>query len=306
MKAELRFQARIPVRKAGYRWRGDGATAILGYNDPSDVDIRIEDDEHDPEHFRSYDPFVEEPALFMVFADLEQLGWPFHSLKGGKLRRLRESILGFIDKYGAPHIEGMFIASLGIESRSMRDAIELWQAVVVHDKSAISKYITWSQESGWELSGTPLEQIVDPDSNWIESSHGKNQIFARAAEIVDMATAARCAEELQLAPIRRPGKPLELGIEIDNLLRVVWLQFALAVADNKQYRRCKMCNSPFEVASGENRKDRITCSDACRIRAYRNRKARAQEMRTAGRRLREIAKEVGSDMQTVKRWVGEA
>ncbi len=40
--------------------------------------------------------------------------------------------------------------------------------------------------------------------------------------------------------------------------------------------------------------------------AYWYRKTEASKMRAARARLHEIAKEFGSDIKTVKRWVGEA
>lgn len=65
-------------------------------------------------------------------------------------------------------------------------------------------------------------------------------------------------------------------IEPDNLLSAMWLQFAIAIEEGKQYRRCKYCRTWFGIHPGTSRSDRQYCSDSCRYKAYRERKARAE------------------------------
>jgi predicted nucleic acid-binding Zn ribbon protein len=116
----------------------------------------------------------------------------------------------------------------------------------------------------------------------------------------------KCGHDFRIKALRDSAGNVALSVEIDELMPALWLQFAFAVAEDKQYRRCAVCDRAFELAPGENRADRRFCSDRCRIRAYRQRKAQACEMRTAGKHLREIAKEFDTDVATVKGWVGEA
>ena len=284
------------------------------YNDPPEdpevweSDAAVTGNEDDPKYFRSYDPFADQPALFQVFGDLEPVARPPQSGQRGNLEHLRESILDFANRYGVPCMAGEFIPSFRREVLYMSAALELWEAIRARDKPVIFRYLTWNENDGWGFSDTSLCAWLADDApeHWSQSSsRGADQVFLRATEVLDMAVETRCTEELQMRPVRQPGEPLELCIEINNLLRVVWVQFAFAVAGDKRYGRCEVCNGPFEVAPGENRTDRRFCSDACRIAAYRRRKVRAQEMRAAGRHLRQIAREVGSNLEAVRRWVGE-
>ena len=59
-----------------------------------------------------------------------------------------------------------------------------------------------------------------------------------------------------------------------TLLSAMWLQLALAVEGLVNFGRCQQCKALIEVAPGSNRPDRKYCSDACRMRAYRERKKR--------------------------------
>lgn len=58
-----------------------------------------------------------------------------------------------------------------------------------------------------------------------------------------------------------------------GLLAAMWLQFALAIDGNIDFRQCTVCRSWFEIAPGRGRPEKSYCSDACRMRAYRKRKA---------------------------------
>jgi transposase len=91
-----------------------------------------------------------------------------------------------------------------------------------------------------------------------------------------------------------------------NLLDAVKLQLADAVVERKTYRTCEQCGKPYEVSPQFNRSDRVYCSDNCRVKVYQRRRKQAIAMRAKGDTLREIAKKLGSDVPTVKKWVGEA
>jgi hypothetical protein len=88
-----------------------------------------------------------------------------------------------------------------------------------------------------------------------------------------------------------------------HLLGAMCLQFAEAISFSKQYRQCRECDRWFEVAPGVNRRSRLTCSDACRNRGYRERQGRARELRARGKSVGEIANVLGADPAAVKGWV---
>jgi len=68
----------------------------------------------------------------------------------------------------------------------------------------------------------------------------------------------------------------QFGQKPRSLLGALWLQLATAAQESRSYERCSSCESWFEVAPGLGRSDKTYCSTACRMRAYRRRKA-AQE-----------------------------
>jgi hypothetical protein len=94
-----------------------------------------------------------------------------------------------------------------------------------------------------------------------------------------------------------------------NLLGALWLQFAMAIAGNSLYRQCDHCRRWFEIGfQGGDRRvrdDAKFCKPACRSRAYRERKKRAQQLFDSGSSLQTIVKELDSDLETVKGWTNK-
>lgn len=61
------------------------------------------------------------------------------------------------------------------------------------------------------------------------------------------------------------------GMAPRGLIGGLWLQAALAIGGDKAFNRCQVCGTWFEVMTRQGRKDKRYCSDACRMRAYRQR-----------------------------------
>ncbi|GAG22330.1 unnamed protein product, partial [marine sediment metagenome] len=98
---------------------------------------------------------------------------------------------------------------------------------------------------------------------------------------------------------------------IDELAKVLWLQFAQAVAGELDVRLCSTCGKPFDVR-GQTRSDRTFCSNNCKVKHLYHRKSKAKKMRAEGESLREIARATGApsktlreNLKTIKRWLGE-
>lgn len=96
---------------------------------------------------------------------------------------------------------------------------------------------------------------------------------------------------------------LRLTSRSDRLIDAIWVQVAKAIDSGRQFGRCERCEKFFEVSGGASRTDRAYCSNACRLAAYRNRKRAALALRGNGATYREIAKELGSTIETVKGWL---
>ena len=93
-----------------------------------------------------------------------------------------------------------------------------------------------------------------------------------------------------------------------TLLAAMWLQFALAVSENKRFVECKFCNRLFEISRDQTgfRTHRKFCSGACRTKDYRRRKRAARKLAAEGSPLSTIAEQVQADRATVRGWLDAA
>ena len=62
-------------------------------------------------------------------------------------------------------------------------------------------------------------------------------------------------------------------LEPENLLSAMWVQFGGAIERATSFSPCAECSNWIATVPGSNRPDKRYCSDACRMRAYRKRKA---------------------------------
>ena len=65
----------------------------------------------------------------------------------------------------------------------------------------------------------------------------------------------------------------EMQLLPSNLISAMWLQFASAATGEVTYRKCEECPTWFPVAPGDGRPEKVFCSNACQMRAYRKRKS---------------------------------
>jgi hypothetical protein len=88
-----------------------------------------------------------------------------------------------------------------------------------------------------------------------------------------------------------------------NLFACLWLQFARIMSSDKEQRVCPGCGRWFEVKAKGTRSDRRYCSDPCRKRVHREKRERARRLHAAGRKVKDIARELETDVGQVKKWV---
>jgi hypothetical protein len=111
--------------------------------------------------------------------------------------------------------------------------------------------------------------------------------------------------------------PLDLTAEEDALSPAVellprshraghWLMISLDINDNRQYRSCGQCGKWFEFLTSTRRTTRMYCSNACRSKTYRGRQDQARRLHEEGVPSGDIARELETDVKTVKRWVGNS
>ncbi len=75
-----------------------------------------------------------------------------------------------------------------------------------------------------------------------------------------------------ISPVLREGPDGDefvLDTRSHSLLAAIWVQFAHALAHNHTVRPCAVCGAWMEVGQGHYSKNRMFCSNRCKVQAYR-------------------------------------
>jgi hypothetical protein len=261
--------------------------------------------------WRTYYPLRDETGLFRMLAEVE---------------RQPEPILNFANRYGrlGRGVEetrdeqllrrGRLVTSPTVVETLdgwrgaiswLQYVVRLWDRVRENDHQALTEMIRWDRQ--FICQGAPdFGPPQDPDNVWVmERRAVRSRDFGTAAalyyhRLVDTALRGILVPTLGW---NWHTKQSHLGFSVQSLWGAILLQFATAIAEDKHYQQCPGCGRWFELSPGVNRAGRVTCSDACRQRAFRQRRERALELYAEGKTPRDIAQAVESDVQTVKRWI---
>ena len=208
----------------------------------------------------------------------------------------------------------------------LRRCVRLWDLVRACDEDRLAQHIRWQDGPGGRLSVhydshpdlEPGATALPPDQRTtavIVSAETDPALFNSLSPSDVRSPAllyieARINEHLNDQVLTQLRYDPATGISSllsfpRNLLVGLWLQFAQAVAENKSYARCKECETWFETSIPGTRKTRMYCSDTCKVKAYMERKDRAVRLKAEGKTVKEIAHELGTDKDTVKRWLGK-
>lgn len=270
-------------------------------------------------HVRYYSPLRDETGLFLTLAETPPEA---------------DSMLGFANRFGrlGPGVDDTATMRWIIgetRPRSPQRPIEridswigairwlhhlvaLWQAARSRDEKTLAELLLWEDDSVLFLSfpgkssassevddrcrfhftGTPLRIGDNVTAAFLYLHKNLNQ---QLRLLISPSLAWDYGEHQS-----------ELSFEVCSLWAAILLQFAEALGGQHDYQRCAGCSRWFELAPGVNRADRLTCSDSCRQRFYRMRRERAVELNSQGKTARKIAKELGSDLKTVKGWINRA
>lgn len=106
----------------------------------------------------------------------------------------------------------------------------------------------------------------------------------------------------------RRNRPHDLALYFvpENLLGAIWLELAEVINGNKPLRQCAACKTWIVISTEGvgNRSNRFTCSNACRMKIYYQRKLEARRLRQQGLSVKQIAKSLGANAERVRLWVG--
>jgi len=248
------------------------------------------------------EPLLLDTGLFRNFADLGPEPDP-------------EAVLKFANTFGPLGfaLDHKF-AYAGIGERfqvweyhinQMRFLIEIWDAVSTPqlDQSVMDKWFSTRDKEGG---------LIIPYQEDILTYCGLSCEFQRndlrdikaslaATSYVMMAVEARLRHFISIRFFATKTGQLEIAPK--DLITAMWFQFGQTISERKTHRQCEVCSRYFEVAPEVARSDRRYCGGPCRNRALRRRQKKAKELRMAGQTLRQISREIGSEMEIVKKWV---
>ena len=292
---------------------------------------------------RSYEPLRSAPGLFRIFAETEPtkegilaFADKFGTLTEGVFIIIESASEKELQAAGLPcgptfregrigSLKGEYLHRWRYEILEMRDAVFLWDLIRTPDDAALRAHVSWipTRKSG-EFA---VAFRLDRKTPWPDTLGSQKGIESLALIPPPPAATPYSLGELKLPVVEyladainshlkedvspRIGWDRDLGrlalsFVPSTLLGAMWLQFAQAANANADYRECENCGRMFEVsrtAARSARSDRLFCTDACKSKAYRGRKGRAREMFAAGKSMKEIAAELGSTAQQVKKWV---
>jgi hypothetical protein len=211
----------------------------------------------------------------------------------------------------------------------LKELIRLWGLVQKKDSAQLSKVIRWQHKSAVHYRATEefvrqlrgpgdsepsldFQCLRDPGVTIASVDYDPSLLTAFAAG--DVLDPAQCfivriisdALKETVQPVLRWDKnrrKVLLRYFPCSLLGAIYLQFSTAILGGRETRMCPVCQKYFEVTAVASRNDRLTCSDSCRVRAYRDRQAKARELHSKKWSIKRIAKEIGSDVSTVKKWI---
>jgi hypothetical protein len=329
------------VAQDGYSWLMARPADQRGRGEPEPYLVEARLANATPARFRRYDPLGSATGLFRNFADAwrSQAGILRFANEYGLLGvGVAVRAVG-----STPALPGTLIgeplAVWGREITAMRRMVDLWDLYRRGEADRLAQYIVWQTDPGGGnrvvFQGGPVPDErgqAHPDGEGYDSD-GDESLHPEHFEITDeIASAGSGAEWLDrfkpgdvflpaLAYVQRQvnahlkafGPPaLRYDLEQDrlvlrhmpqDLLQAMWQQFAEAISGDKKHHQCRGCRKWFEVTARGMRSTRFHCSNACRIRAHRERQDRARRLHAEGQSLPEIARELEADVASVKRWV---
>jgi hypothetical protein len=312
----------------------DESRQILAYDD---IRVRVLTYPSADVGAREYAPLRSEPALFMTFAKTEPTeesilafanrygalgvraeGHLTPMAAGEEWKKARAPLLerGRIVFGNPAELFDTWKSEIWWMSRTVR----LWQILQSNDPEEIARHVKWREHPRGVY-----RVMYHVDSSIAEPKRGTSENFITIGVIephmnvlnLRYGEASRPARQYiascinrQLASVVSPhldwetdGDVLHLHFAPRNLIGAIWLQFAFAVAGKSEFRGCKACGRLFEVSQAASRSDKLFCSDACRVSAYRERQEQARQMFAAGKSLKEIATVLDAKADAVKRWV---
>jgi hypothetical protein len=280
-------------------------------------------------HLRLREPLVENPLLYREFAELpltEDGILSFADEWGLLLSRYDLGDEADEEEGGEEGLYDAAMSSFGSDEtpnhwfkqiRTMKALVRVWDLIQKNDEAGLAKVVKAGQIEGIQTIAVDLLELPDPrpfsfvnESDMPEHLQrlrsGNLREFAKLAlcDFVNRQFDTKCPTWLSIDP--KTGSPIFL-ISPENLQAALWFQFADAIAGEKKLRQCARCKSYFGVSeqnkNRRSRKDKMRCSDACRVAACMDRREMAIKLHQQGKSVNEIARKLDVKEESVDKWV---
>lgn len=227
---------------------------------------------HAPIERKEYTPLRDETGLFLEFANTPPTaeGILAFSNQFGPLGG--SAVNGVVVSNGSRVDMGEAISIWTDQIDNMRRVVNVWNEVKA-GRGKLDEFIQWRKHGVFYIDSR--SQIVIASNNKKNERlefYKKNDLYAPARDFlqdeVNKGLQGRISPRLLWDSIHRS---LRIHFVPDSLLGCLWLQCAQAIEGKKEYRKCDVCEKPFEVKASERGQERTHCSNACKQRAYRKR-----------------------------------
>lgn len=281
---------------------------------------------------RSYQPFVDDPALFLAFAALEPAPEQIRDF-AAHFGLLGNDLTQTIADAGRPvgdmtvshtvdgreiihHVgRGEPLVAWMQEIRAMREAVGIWRMAEDGDTASLSHHIRWSDDNKAVIFESdpvrPIEApyhsqlLASPDFGaWALECFSPGDVIGPALLFVQRVINEHLeprASPLLSWDVRQQRSRLQ--VKPGGLIGALWLQFAQAVHGKTEFRSCRECGKWFQIHPDIARTNRAFCSSACRSKAYRKRQDEARRLHAEGLSVADIAARLESNDATVRRWL---
>ncbi len=271
-----------------FQWLPVPSTLVAGDDEPVD-EVAILVPAKSPFEFSSYRPLEDAPALFAALAECDDDdALARFATKFGTLGLSRDPDFGQEPEGKLPggmKVRGESLRHWRDVHRDLQRAVHLWAAIVAEDVQRVEQICRdFPPIPGHSAS-------LGPQGGLVYYQNDDDEYHALAQGWPD--THALHYGRLALAQrinniLTRPGgvgsivaladERFSIRLWPRSLLGCAWYQFAAVVEGSAELRRCVACEAPFLVTHRSDRRGhRRYCTDACKQRSYRDRRARPRK-----------------------------
>jgi hypothetical protein len=325
------FDFRWSVPQNGFRWIKSRLYETEGDERPGRI-THMSRATVEPEWVLTDDVAIGVPYMRWQYAPLKSDTGLFRTF--ASLLTDQASILGFANRYGMLGI-GKF-SDVSVEHQkqevmrsvveplrawegeilAMRRAVEVWEWFREGNRTKLATHILWGNDE-WYYDSNPeagaffespkpnrVQVLIPPAIDLFQPGDIMMPASFLVQRWINEKLRGKVSPQLRYDP---PLGKRVLQIIPDTLLGAMWLQFARSIDGNRKYVACKECGRWYEVSTddGKVRKTREFCSDPCKSKHYRRRKGEALRLKSEGKSVAAIAKQLDTPVETIKTWTNK-